>query len=168
MWSRVLPSSNRTCSRYFLLSLPVTVDLQMGIVISTDCATMSPVVYGGKMSAQYCMENENLYVSFFQGLGDGHTAHVLGTWTQDAGGNKKAQLAMANYTCKSVTDTEYSIVKEGGYYRLKIVVSGDKLEVVLQNKWSYCLRPGHSFQAPLKLAMCLGCAWLYIPLAEIR
>ena len=96
---------------------------------------MSSVVFSGKMSAEYYMNNENLYVSFPQGLADGRIGHVLGTWTKDASGNKNAELAMVNYTCESVTgDTEYLIVKEGGYYRLKVVVSGENLVVRLQNE----------------------------------
>ena len=95
---------------------------------------MSSVVFSGKMSAEYYMNNENLYVSFPQGLADGRIGHVLGTWTKDASGNEKAQLTLTNYTVKSVTDTEYLIVKEGGYYRLKVVVSGENLVVRLQNE----------------------------------
>ena len=87
------------------------------------------------MSADYYMDDENLYVVFYEGLVDGSAADVLGTWTKDASGNKNAELAMVNYTCESVTgDTEYLIVKEGGYYRLKVVVSGENLVVRLQNE----------------------------------
>jgi len=107
------------------------------VLLSSNCTVtthMSTVIYSGKMSAKYYMDKENLYVSFPKGITDGNTAHVVGTWTKDASGNKKAPLAMANYTCKYIMESEYLIVREGRYYRLKVVVlSSEKLKVRLQN-----------------------------------
>jgi len=68
---------------------------------------MSSVIFSGKIYAENYMVNENLYVIFPNGIADGNTAHVLGTWTKDGSGNKKG---------------------------LRVVVSGEKLEVRLQNE----------------------------------
>ncbi|KAI9429817.1 hypothetical protein H4582DRAFT_2064667 [Lactarius indigo] len=95
---------------------------------------LSPVIYYGKLSADYYMDNENLYVSFPTGIANGNTAHVLGTWTEAANGTKKAPLTLVNYTCQFVTDKEFYVIKEGAYYRLKANVSGDKLDVLLVNE----------------------------------
>ena len=100
-----------------------------GIVISTDRITMAFVVYGGEMTNEPYMSNEYLYLVCPEGLVDGRTAHVFGTWTETFHDNKKEKLALINYSCTSITSTEYKIEKEGGRYSLHInVVSGDSGE----------------------------------------
>ncbi|KAH9059284.1 hypothetical protein EDB87DRAFT_1577629 [Lactarius vividus] len=94
----------------------------------------SPIVFGGKMSAVNFMDDENLFVTFPLGMANGNIAHVLGTWTQDASGKKKAPLAMVGYTCRFFTDTEFFILKEGGFYRLKVDISGETLDVLLSHR----------------------------------
>ncbi|KAI9430912.1 hypothetical protein H4582DRAFT_2063265 [Lactarius indigo] len=94
----------------------------------------SPVVFSGRMSADKYMDGENLFVSFPLGIANGNIAHVLGTWTQDSFGNKKAPITMVGYTCRFITDTEFFILKEGEFYRLKVDILGEKLEVHLSHR----------------------------------
>jgi hypothetical protein len=75
------------------------------------------------------MEDENLYVSFPKGIANGNPAHVLGTWTKDGSGNKKSQLTLVG-TCRFIAEEEFFIVKEGVYYRLKVNISGEKIDVI--------------------------------------
>jgi hypothetical protein len=95
---------------------------------------MTSVIYGGKMSVDFQMNEENLFVVFPEGLADGRTAHVLGTWTEDIDGEKKKRLALINYTCEFITGTNYLIKKEFGPYSLEIGVSGEELHVRLLDK----------------------------------
>ena len=81
------------------------------------------------MSDEHYMAAENLYVVFPEGLAAGRTAHVLGTWTETANGERKEKLALINCLFESITGTKYKI--EGARYTLEVNVVGDKLHVRL-------------------------------------
>lgn len=95
----------------------------------------SSVVFSGKMTNDKYMADENLYVCFPEGIANGNIAYVLGTWTKTV---VPAQGEKVPFTlvgpCRFIAEKEFCIVKEGAYYRLKVNISGEKLDVLLMNK----------------------------------
>ena|ERR1700761_865523 len=94
----------------------------------------SSIVFSGKMTDDKNMIDENLYVCFPQGIADGNIAYVLGTWTWTfvPPDGKKVPLALVG-PCRFIAEKEFFIVKEGAYYRLKVNISGEKIDVLLVN-----------------------------------
>ena len=95
----------------------------------------SSVVFSGKMNDINNMHHENLYVCFPQSIAHGNVAYVLGTWTTTVvpPKGKKVTLTLVG-TCRFIVENEFFIVKEGAYYRLKVNISREKIDVLLVNK----------------------------------
>ena len=95
----------------------------------------SSVVFSGKLDDNNHMHDENLYVCFPQGIAHGNVAYVLGTWTTTVvpPQGKKVPLTLVG-TCRFIAEKEFFIVKEGAYYRLKVNISGEKIDVLLVDK----------------------------------
>ena len=95
----------------------------------------SSVVFSGKMNDNNHMHDENLYVCFPQGIANGNVAYVLGTWTTTVvpPQGKKVPLTLVG-TCRFIAEKEFFIVKEEAYYRLKVNISGEKIDVMLVKK----------------------------------
>ena len=95
----------------------------------------SSVVFSGKMNSSDHMHDENVYVCFPQGIANGNVAYVLGTWTSTVvpPQGKKVPLTLVG-TCRFIAEKEFFIVKEGAYYRLKVNISGEKIEVLLVDR----------------------------------
>ena len=95
----------------------------------------SSVVFSGKLDDNNYMHDENLYVCFPQGIANGNVAYVLGTWTTTVvpPQGKKVPLTLVG-TCRFIAEKEFFIVKEGAYYRLKVNISGEKIDVLLVDK----------------------------------
>jgi hypothetical protein len=142
-----LPPIVRALDLLLVVFLLVTGVLQAQLYQLIAYTRTSPIVFSGKMSAVNYMEDENLYVSFPKGIANGNPAHVLGTWTKDGSGNKKSQLTLVG-TCRFIAEEEFFIVKEGVYYRLKVNISGEKIDVILMNK-SYELHSKQSILSKL-------------------
>ena len=95
----------------------------------------SSVVFSGKMNDNNHMHDENLYVCFPQGIANGNVAYVLGTWTTTVvpPQGKIVPLTLDG-TCRFIAEKDFFIVKEGAYYRLKVNISGEKIDAMLVNK----------------------------------
>ena len=95
----------------------------------------SSVVFSGKMNVINNMRDENLYVCFPQSIANGNVAYVLGTWTTTVvpPQGKIVPLTLDG-TCRFIAEKEFFIVKEGAYYRLKVNISGEKIDAMLMNK----------------------------------
>lgn len=94
----------------------------------------SSIVFSGKMTDDGCMVDENLYVCFPQGIADRNIAYVLGTWTTTMvpPDGKKVPLTLVG-PCRFIAEKEFFIVQEGAYYRLKVNISDEKIDVRLVN-----------------------------------
>jgi hypothetical protein len=105
----------------------------------------SCVIYSGKMTVPNYMDDENLYIVFPSGLGDDNLASVLGTWTVNAEGTENAPLTMVNYPCEYITSTEFFIVKDDSYYRLRVKIASDtEIDVTMLNENDVVVSDGAS------------------------
>jgi hypothetical protein len=111
---------NCTCPRPSLGCFPSGDMRPTGTVISTDrmCDDFPHRILWENVRRLLYGERESA-CQFPKGIADGNPVHVLGT-TKDADGNKKVPLALANHTCRFVSDTEFLIIKGEKYYRLKV------------------------------------------------